>query len=361
MSDAQTALVEKRAAELDCDNWSHVRKRCGRKEACTCQHPAPEVVQGTRTVLALDLSKGSTGYAVAQQAPDGTGRIAEWGTIRPTPAAGECRWPYVAVQGLIDRMNAVLSPHPWFRSGDFSLAVEGGVYGESSSELQYYIGSEFMLWAARREVDAVLYAPSTIKAWAKRWARGPVPPRLEKADMERVWRTDLRPLDPAAFPSSISVTNDAVDAGWIGLLGLYAQAHILPLASDPQPASPLFWDHEDPLREVFRKRGLNVLANVAAPKLTDVAAAMRRNEHLSTLGVGFHPFGLMASLTRHVRAQAALDLPGTREALMRRVSRKTTMKTVTACLEGGAFTCALNRAGHLLLLPETAGFEAMAA
>lgn len=309
----------------------------------------------THIVLALDLSKTSTGYAIASQnAVSGEGQMELIGTIVPRDAARKSKWFHPVVTEVIARLEGVVSEFGWFRDRAFTLAVEANTFGQSFSEFQFYLGQEVQRWASNLGVDVVTYSNGMIKSWARQWScRTDLPTRLEKPEMEDIWRKELRPRNPDMFPSSILVTDDAIDAGWLALLALHAQAHIL---VDPAAGSaPPLWNDGEPFRDAFLKRKLNQLSNIATPDLSRIFTNMRGNKHLGLAAPSFLPFGALDRLARYVRWESRQDPVGCFNHLLARLGRSTTKKALTAALETGAFSFCLDRSGGLLLVPNPSG------
>lgn len=307
-----------------------------------------------RTVLALDLSKSSTGFATAHWDPaTSRGWVSRLGTIRPPPAAKGSRWFYPVIEALLAQLEQEVAGEPWFAERSFSMVVEASVYGKSFSEFQFYLTQDTLRWASRLGVDVCTFAPSTLKAWIRRWSTQALSKGLDKAEIESVWRTELRPLCPADFPNSNTATDDAVDAGWLSLLALYAQAHILPVGRFRLGEEvPALWEGDDPLRKAFMSAKLNRLSNVASPDLSESYANLRSNKHLSLLGKGLYPFRQLGALSLHIRREAAADFAGTFARIQGRSPPRISGKSLRDALEDGRFDCALDHMGRLLLVPQ---------
>lgn len=311
-----------------------------------------------RTVLALDLSKTSTGFAIAHWDPGiSRGTVARFGTIRPPAAAKGTRWFYPVIETLLAQLEREIADEQWFVERTFSMVIEASVYGKSFSEFQFYLTQDALRWASRLGVDVCTFAPSTLKAWIRRWSTQTLSKNLDKTEIESVWRTELRPLCPAAFPNSNTVTDDAVDAGWLSVLALYAQAHILPVGRFQLGKEvPALWKGSDPLRKAFMSAKLNKLGNVANPDLSESYANLRSNKHLSLLGKGFYPFRQLDGLAQHIRREAVTDFAATLATIQERSPPRISSKSLRTSLEDGRFSCALDQMGRLLLVPEVGHF-----
>lgn len=309
------------------------------------------------TVVGLDLSKTFTGYAIGDwDARSGEGRITRFGTIRPHAAAKGTRWFFPVIDALIGQLEAELVAEPWFERREFSLVIEACIYGESFSEFQFFLGQEVLRWAARLVVDVCTVAPGTLKAWVRRWSKRDLPKKLDKVEIELIWRQELRPLCPTAFPSSLpsQITDDSVDAGWLALLGLYAQAHILPVGRfdlDLDYVEPLFLGGGDAVRDIFLKRKLNRLTNIEQPDLSGTYANLRSNKHLGRQSKSFYPFRQLDALAQTIQVLNKKDPEGTLASLKKEKRPDVSEKSLREAL-AGAFSCSLDSAGRLLLVPK---------
>lgn len=266
----------------------------------------------TPTLLALDLSKKRTGYAIVRL--DGTElKFVSSGSITMQHKTEYNRDYFRAGRVLTDAINEVSLNH-----GVTTVAVEAPIFGREASELQFLLNQHALAWAQARNLDTVSYSTMLIKSFAKQLTTDPdakFGKSLTKNDMYELYDVHVRPNNPGVLPDMPpSASDDEIDATFLALLAAHTQ---LPLLRDPDGHiysstpddswNPLLWGSGNHFSDLLFARGLQAPSNLVTPKLTKLRASLRENGHLSTSSALFYPYGRLAKLTERCKAWLAAD------------------------------------------------------
>lgn len=277
------------------------------------------------TLLSLDLSKKRTGYAIySRDLLHNTLRYHESGTISLAERMHYNRDYHRAGAVLVESLRALTHPDRGLTVD--MVAFEAPIFGNTSSELQFFLTQVVLAWCREMNLDAVGYSTMLIKSFAKQWAPDPtaLPARMQKVDMYDVYVDHVRPGNEALLPDlPPSSSDDEVDALYLGLLAAHTQAvYLAPTFTSPSPDSTwdsVLWGSGDHYAQHFRLHGLARPENLRAPKLTKLAADLRKNNHLSTASPLFYPYQKMAALTSLCRLWLEADQPAALNAISARL------------------------------------------